>query len=296
MLQQLINHYQRDLLTGTPRRLDEYSWFLTESGESFGISKSRLSDSEEALLQNLFAVQEMSPVLLGLNDTEKSWHSYLLGEDPEPPGTEPVRFIHGRFSGKLEDAASFMEAAGGFMEEAVVIWLSEDAFVLIEQNAAGLPDIEAMTALTSTLLSDFFIEPAFFAGQIHESTAALRKKFHAEQQLFRAYPLKPPKTGILTFYEACPVLLAAEHSFHEVKTAVSERLSETLEDKELIETLRVFFLCNLNVSSAAKALFMHRNSLQYRIDRFIERTGIDIKFFTNALAVYLLILQKELEK
>jgi DNA-binding PucR family transcriptional regulator len=33
----------------------------------------------------------------------------------------------------------------------------------------------------------------------------------------------------------------------------------------------------LNASLTAKRLFIHRNSLQYRIDKFIERTGIDIR-------------------
>ena len=42
-------------------------------------------------------------------------------------------------------------------------------------------------------------------------------------------------------------------------------------DKELIESIKVFFQCNLNVSLAAKQLYLHRNTLQYRIDKFIEK-------------------------
>jgi DNA-binding PucR family transcriptional regulator len=38
---------------------------------------------------------------------------------------------------------------------------------------------------------------------------------------------------------------------------------------------------------------MHRNSLQYRIDKFIEKTGIDIKHFKGAVAVYLAILLQQ---
>ncbi|WP_232787093.1 helix-turn-helix domain-containing protein [Planococcus sp. MB-3u-03] len=37
---------------------------------------------------------------------------------------------------------------------------------------------------------------------------------------------------------------------------------------------------------------MHRNSLQYRLDRFHENTGIDVRKFEHAMAVYLAILIK----
>ncbi|MER2142109.1 MAG: helix-turn-helix domain-containing protein, partial [Priestia megaterium] len=47
---------------------------------------------------------------------------------------------------------------------------------------------------------------------------------------------------------------------------------------------------NLNVSLAAKKLYMHRNSLQYRIEKFIDRTHLDIKHFTGAVSAYLAIL------
>ncbi|MBY6268509.1 helix-turn-helix domain-containing protein, partial [Parageobacillus thermoglucosidasius] len=57
--------------------------------------------------------------------------------------------------------------------------------------------------------------------------------------------------------------------------------------------IKTFFQCDLNVSLAAKKLYMHRNSLQYRIDKFIEKTGMDIKHFQGAVAVYLAMLIQE---
>ncbi|MXV42460.1 PucR family transcriptional regulator, partial [Bacillus subtilis] len=38
---------------------------------------------------------------------------------------------------------------------------------------------------------------------------------------------------------------------------------------------------------------LHRNSLQYRIDKFIERSGIDIKSYKGALLAYFICLQNE---
>ncbi|MFP3895722.1 MAG: helix-turn-helix domain-containing protein [Anaerolineales bacterium] len=45
---------------------------------------------------------------------------------------------------------------------------------------------------------------------------------------------------------------------------------------ELIHTLKVFFRQNSNVSQAAQALYVHRNTLNYRLDRIAEITGLDL--------------------
>jgi DNA-binding PucR family transcriptional regulator len=52
----------------------------------------------------------------------------------------------------------------------------------------------------------------------------------------------------------------------------------------------------MNVSLAAKKLYLHRNTLQYRVDKFIEKTGIDIKHFGNAVSIYLALMIDGLKK
>ena len=53
----------------------------------------------------------------------------------------------------------------------------------------------------------------------------------------------------------------------------------------LIETLEVYFEHNGNVSTAAKKLFLHRNSLIYRIDKIKEILNSDLKNSTELLAL-----------
>lgn len=57
---------------------------------------------------------------------------------------------------------------------------------------------------------------------------------------------------------------------------------------ETIETILGFIDQNMNASKTAKALYMHRNTLNYRLDNFINRTEIDVRSFKGALAIYLL--------
>lgn len=89
------------------------------------------------------------------------------------------------------------------------------------------------------------------------------------------------------------------HSFPEViaQTALNDRgalfasfkrfLLEAVSD-ELMRTVLSFLDADLNQSKAAKAMYMHRNTLLYRIDQFTQLTGIDPRRFEGAFAVKLL--------
>ncbi|OOM06357.1 PucR family transcriptional regulator [Clostridium saccharobutylicum] len=61
-------------------------------------------------------------------------------------------------------------------------------------------------------------------------------------------------------------------------------------DNELINTLEQFLYCNLNISIAAKKLYIHRNTLIYRLDKIKKETGFDIRIFNEAMAFYIVLL------
>jgi carbohydrate diacid regulator len=54
-------------------------------------------------------------------------------------------------------------------------------------------------------------------------------------------------------------------------------------DTETIETIEKFFTNNLNVSQTARDLFIHRNTLVYRLDRVYQLIGLDLRVFEDAL-------------
>jgi len=57
---------------------------------------------------------------------------------------------------------------------------------------------------------------------------------------------------------------------------------------ETMETVIGFIKADQNASKAAAKLYMHRNTLNYRLDHFIAISEIDVRRFQGALAVYLL--------
>jgi hypothetical protein len=58
-------------------------------------------------------------------------------------------------------------------------------------------------------------------------------------------------------------------------------------DAEITQTLESFFELDCNVSETAKKLFIHRNTLLYRLDKFKQETGLDVRSFNQAIHVKL---------
>ena len=54
-------------------------------------------------------------------------------------------------------------------------------------------------------------------------------------------------------------------------------------DEETLTTINTFFENNLNVSETSRQLFVHRNTLVYRIEKLEKSTGLDIRNFEDAL-------------
>ncbi len=54
-------------------------------------------------------------------------------------------------------------------------------------------------------------------------------------------------------------------------------------DQEIIYTIQKFFENNLNVSETSRQLYVHRNTLVYRLDKIQKITGLDLREFDQAL-------------
>lgn len=67
-------------------------------------------------------------------------------------------------------------------------------------------------------------------------------------------------------------------------------------DAETVITLEHFFTLDCNVSETAKKLYIHRNTLLYRLDKFKNETGLDVRTFNHAVLVRLALLLYKVTK
>ena len=61
----------------------------------------------------------------------------------------------------------------------------------------------------------------------------------------------------------------------------------------LVNDLEVFLINNGNLGEAAKSIYIHRNTLMYRMKKVEEITGKSLNDFTNRVGFYIAIITKK---
>jgi carbohydrate diacid regulator len=64
-------------------------------------------------------------------------------------------------------------------------------------------------------------------------------------------------------------------------------------DQETLFTIQKFFENNLNVSETSRQLYVHRNTLVYRLDKILKITGLDLRNFDDAIIFKVAMLVKK---
>ncbi|MBQ9921527.1 MAG: helix-turn-helix domain-containing protein, partial [Clostridia bacterium] len=64
-------------------------------------------------------------------------------------------------------------------------------------------------------------------------------------------------------------------------------------DRETLITIQAFFENNLNVSETSRKLFVHRNTLVYRLEKIRKITGLDLREFDNAITFKVALMVKK---
>ena len=73
----------------------------------------------------------------------------------------------------------------------------------------------------------------------------------------------------------------------------SMRVEGEVSDKEIMETAEEFLENNLNASETARKIYVHRNTLMYRLDKIEKVTGLNIRNFADAVTFrFMTILYK----
>lgn len=75
-----------------------------------------------------------------------------------------------------------------------------------------------------------------------------------------------------------------------IKEVFGDTIPEILEDEEAMSTISKFFENNLNISETARQLYVHRNTLVYRLERIEKAIGLDIRKFDDAMTFRIAVM------
>lgn len=151
---------------------------------------------------------------------------------------------------------------------------------LVEHRVYGNSLIEQIHAL---LADELGVLATVFVGQVIETDLwagflDVRKLVELHRRFFAGkLGLAAWNVGLASLFQETRTIVGQEYI-----QGVLGHLSE-----ELLETLRTFLEKDMSVADSARALFIHRNTLTYRLDRITELTGHNPRRLTGAVHLFM---------
>lgn len=151
--------------------------------------------------------------------------------------------------------------------------------------------LEYAMALMDTLQNELGLEAAIGIGGMAGELAGLRQSYLQARQAIRIGRLFHPNQQIFEFHQLVLERFMMDCSTEESKRYISllfnPRTAKLFSD-EMLETVHVFLKRDLNLTDAARDLYIHRNTLVYRLDKIQKGSGLDLRHFRDAMLFKLL--------
>ncbi len=152
--------------------------------------------------------------------------------------------------------------------------------LIIEHDYDDLEMIEVIESLQSELVYDIVV----FSSKKFTSIAELEEHQNFIYNVFN----RSDNNFYDYFYDEKKFIMQVFKDF-DYKLFKSFVLKKYLNDQVMIDILQTFFKNNLNTKKTSEELFMHRNTLINKIEKFNYDTGYDVRNFYDAYIIYNLI-------
>ena len=224
-----------------------------------------------------------------LHFTSEEHHAVLVIKFSDKVDMMPYDIIQGMFPDKTHD---------------YVINIGEQDIVLVKEvePTADVHEMELLAgAIVETLMTESYPKKVYIgistivdnlkdlARAYKEARIALEvgKVFDNERSVVSYENL-----GIGRLIYQLPTTLC-EAFLQEVFKRGSLESLESRDDDTQMKTVRAFFENNLNVSKTAESLYVHRNTLVYRLEKIRKLTGLDLREFDHAVTFKVALMVKK---
>ncbi len=150
--------------------------------------------------------------------------------------------------------------------------------------------------IVDNIAADYYLKVTIGIGSVAENIRDLARSFKEAQVAIEVGKVFDTEKNIINYENLgigrliyqLPTTLC-EMFLHEVfKKGSLESL-----DRETLMTIQCFFENNLNVSETSRKLFVHRNTLVYRLEKIKKLTGLDLREFEHAITFKVALMVKK---
>ncbi len=180
-----------------------------------------------------------------------------------------------------------------------VISIGENDVVLVKElkSASDVKSVESFAkTVVDTASSEFFLKTTIGIGSVVSGVKELARSFKDAQVAIEVGKVFDTEKDVIN-YET----LGIGRLIYQLPTTLCEMFLQevfkrgSLEslDRETLMTIQAFFENNLNVSETSRKLFVHRNTLVYRLEKIKKLTGLDLREFDHAITFKVALMVKK---
>lgn len=170
-----------------------------------------------------------------------------------------------------------------------VLSVNETDIAVVKQISSGTTgeELEKIAqAMEDTLKTELFIKTVIGIGTVAEHLRELADSYKDAQTAIDVGKVFDTEKSIINYEN-----LGIGRLIYQLPTTLCEIfLSEVFKknpldslDQETLFTINKFFENSLNVSETSRKLFVHRNTLVYRLEKIKKLTGLDLRQFDQAI-------------
>ena len=136
---------------------------------------------------------------------------------------------------------------------------------------------------------------AFGIGPVLHGMLGIRDSYSATYKAARVGQKLKPDQFVFS-YDKIATFCELEDFFAGGKGQNFAKILDELQSQEMLDTLITYFESNNSIDETAERMFIHKNTVKYRLNRVQESTGLYLKNPDDNFQLYLAVLAKKLGK
>ena len=281
----LLEWFPQGRLQSNPNAKEDEVAIPISSNQWLLLKKSSLTEREQELIS-----------LLTVKDSAFDggpWYDYLVhNRGKMPQNVQKLQFVHCHlFHYEKETIGSWLEMMRTILPNRIADFqLSSQDYIFVLDQTQLVPVKDVLRDTLSAIEYDFSLTLTIQIGQIwplifEESYPEL---FQAENALFVKWWEQVQHSNVHSFSH---LFLWGIGQKDFILPILTKKLHQLIESQDqLVDIIAALWENTAVVTKAAQQLYIHRNTLQYHIDKWEELTGLQLKDLTDLTLCYQIVI------
>lgn len=281
----LLEWFPQGRLQSNPNANENEVAIPISSNQWLLLKKSSLTQREQELISLLL---EKESAFDG-----GPWYDYLVhNRGKMPQNVQKIQFVHCHlFHYENETIGSWLEMMRTILPNRIADFqLSSQDYIFVLDQTRLVPVKDVLRDTLSAIEYDFSLSLTIQIGQIwplifEESYSEL---FQAEHTLFVKWWKQVQHSNVYSFSQ---LFLWGIGQKDFISPILTKKLHQLIESQDqLVDIIAALWENTAVVTKAAQQLYIHRNTLQYHIDKWEELTGLQLKDLTDLTLCYHIVI------